>query len=78
MDEALVEVPDFLGYDFVNASYLASVQGLQISVNGVTEDGAVVSLQGVEPGEKVKQGTVISLTFAAELNTETYVTDLPD
>ncbi len=78
MDEALVEVPDFFGYDFVNASYLAYVQGLQISVNGVTEDGAVVSLQGVEPGEKVKQGTVISLTFAAELNTETYVTDLPD
>ncbi|RKJ42210.1 PASTA domain-containing protein [Acutalibacter sp. 1XD8-33] len=73
LNEAMVEVPDFFGYDLVNASYLAAVNGLQISVNGVRDEGSQVTLQGVPAGDKVKQGTVITLTFASEVNTETYV-----
>lgn len=72
-DDALVEVPDFFGLDLVNASYLAEIYGLQISVNGSRDAGTTVMMQGTSAGDKVKQGTVITLTFAEELDTETYV-----
>ncbi len=72
-DSAFVEVPDFFGYDLVNASYVAAINGLQISVNGSRDAGAVVMMQATPAGDKVKEGTVITLTFAEELNTETYV-----
>ena len=73
MDDALVEVPDFSGSGLVNASYLAAECGLQISVNGSRDEGTVVMMQATPAGDKVKKGTVITLTFAEELNTETYV-----
>ncbi len=73
IDDALVEVPDFFGQDLVNASYLAAINGLQISVNGSRDAGTTVMMQGTPAGDKVKQGTVITLTFAEELDTETYV-----
>ncbi|WP_322170026.1 penicillin-binding transpeptidase domain-containing protein [Acutalibacter caecimuris] len=72
-DEAFVEVPDFFGMDMVNASYLAEVNGLQISVNGSRDAGTVVMMQAIPAGDKVKKGSVITLTFAEDLNTETYV-----
>ena len=72
-DSAFVEVPDFFGYDLVNASYVAAINGLQISVNGSRDAGAVVMMQATPAGDKVKEGRVITLTFAEELNTETYV-----
>lgn len=71
-DAALVEVPDFSGYDLANASYLATVNGLQVSVKRAMVDGTTVTLQSINPGEKVKLGTVITLTFA-----DNTVTDVP-
>lgn len=72
-EEAMVEVPDFFNMDMVNASYTAYMSGLQISVNGNRDDGTVVMMQAVPAGEKVKKGTVITLTFADDLNTEAFV-----
>ena len=64
-DEAstYVTVPSFLGYDVTNASYLASINGLQISVSGSSSSTATVTAQSVAEGEQVQQGTVITLTF---------------
>lgn len=72
-EETLVEVPDFSGLDVVNASYLAAVNGLQVSVAGAAAEGATVSMQETPAGETVKLGTVITLTFVENVNTETYV-----
>ncbi len=62
-EEIMTEVPDFSGMDLANASYLAGINQLQISVTGSASDTAVASLQDVSPGEQVEQGTVITLTF---------------
>ena len=72
-DEAstLVTVPDFTGLDLVNANYVASVSGLQVSVSGSTGEGATVTSQTLEEGEQVPMGTVISLTFVNNSNAET-------
>lgn len=72
IDNALVEVPDFFGLDKVNASYLAAVSKLQVSINGVQDEGALAMLQNIEPGSKVKKGTVITLTFANNETTEAF------
>ncbi len=71
-DSTLVEVPDFSGYDLANASYVASINGLQVSVKGASVNGTTVSLQSIDPGDRVKLGTVITLTFV-----ENVVTDVP-
>ncbi len=68
---ALVEVPDFTGYDLANASYIASINGLQISVNGASVDGTTVTLQSITAGNKVKMGTVVTLTFVQNVITDT-------
>lgn len=75
-DEAstYVTVPSFLGYDVTNASYLASINGLQISVSGSSSSTATVTAQSVEEGEQVQQGTVITLTFVDNANAETGAT----
>lgn len=75
-DEAstYVTVPNFLGYDVTNASYLASINGLQISVSGSSSSTATVTAQSVEEGEQVQQGTVITLTFVDNANAETGAT----
>ena len=72
-DEAstLVTVPDFTGLDLVNANYVASISGLQVSVSGSTGEGATVTSQALEEGEQVPMGTVISLTFVNNSNAET-------
>ncbi len=72
-EEALVEVPDFSGLDLVNASYLAAVNQVQISVAGAASDSAVVSMQDIPAGERVKQGTVITVTFVNTEDTEVFV-----
>lgn len=73
--DTLVEVPDFLvaGMDLANASYLASINQLQISVSGASTDTATVAMQNIAAGEMVKQGTVITLTFVDNVDTETFV-----
>lgn len=75
-DEAstYVTVPNFLGYDVTNASYLASLNGLQISVSGSSSSTATVTAQSVAEGEQVQQGTVITLTFVDNANAETGAT----
>ena len=75
-DEAstYVTVPNFLGYDVTNASYLASINGLQISVSGSSSSTATVTAQSVTEGEQVQQGTVITLTFVDNANAETGAT----
>lgn len=73
MEEALVEVPDFSREDLENASYIADINGLQITVNGSRDAGTVVMMQAIGAGEKVKKGTVVTLTFAEKLDTEAYV-----
>ena len=72
-DEAstLVTVPNFTGLDLVNANYVASLSGLQVSVSGSTGEGATVTSQTLEEGEQVPMGTVISLTFVNNSNAET-------
>lgn len=72
-NDILVEVPDFSGQDVANASYLAAINQLQISVTGAATESATVTLQETAAGEKVKQGTVITLVFADNVNTETRV-----
>lgn len=72
-EDASAEVPDFTGMDLTNASYAAAINGLQVSVAGVATDGATVSMQSTAAGETVKLGTVITLTFVENVNTETYV-----
>ena len=69
-----VTVPNFLGYDVTNASYLASINGLQISVSGSSSSTATVTAQSVAEGEQVQQGTVITLTFVDNANAETGAT----
>lgn len=72
-EDSLVEVPDFTGLQLVDANYVASLNGVQISVSGNSNDGATVSTQSVAAGEKVKQGTVIVLNFVENVNTEVFV-----
>ena len=71
--DMLVEVPDFKGLDMADASYVAYLNQLQISVSGAASESATVSLQDITAGEMVKQGTVIRLTFLDNVDTETYV-----
>ena len=73
-EDIMVEVPDFKGMDIANANYLAGVSQVQISLSGAVSDSATVSLQDISPGEMVKQGTVITLTFLDNIDeTATFV-----
>ncbi len=72
-ESTLVEVPDFKGYDLADANYAAMINQLQVSVAGAATEGATVNMQDISPGEMVKQGTVITLTFVDNVDTETYV-----
>ena len=73
-DSTYVEVPSFIGFDVTNASYLASINQLQISVSGSSSETAEVTGQSVQPGEKVQIGTVVSLSFVDNTNAETGAT----
>ena len=66
-----VTVPDFSGYDVTNASYVASINQLQISVSGSSSAAAEVTGQSVAAGEQVQIGTVITLSFVDNTNAET-------
>ena len=73
-EDTLVEVPDFTSMDLSNANYAASLAGVQISVSGAgATEGGSASMQSVEPGTMVKKGTVITITFVENINTETFV-----
>ena len=64
-------VPDFTGYDVTNASYVAGINQLQISVSGSSSSTAEVTGQSIAAGEKVQIGTVITLSFVDNTNAET-------
>ena len=70
-DATYVTVPDFSGYDVTNASYVASINQLQISVSGSSSAAAEVTGQSVAAGEQVQIGTVITLSFVDNTNAET-------
>lgn len=70
-DSTYVTVPDFTGYDVTNASYVASINQLQISVSGSSSSTAEVTGQSIAAGEKVQIGTVITLSFVDNTNAET-------
>ena len=72
--DVLVEVPDFTGMDLANASYLALLNSVQVSANGAgATEGGSAKLQSITPGTMVKPGTVVTITFVENINTETYV-----
>lgn len=68
-----VEVPDFTGTYLYDAYYMAANSGLQINATGAGVNTGSAGMQSVEPGTKVKLGTVITVTFVDNTNTETYV-----
>lgn len=71
--DTMVEVPDFTDYDMANCAYLAGITGVQISTDGNTSSTALAAMQNLEPGTKVKRGTVVTVTFVDPTDTETYV-----
>lgn len=75
VNDVMVEVPNFFQLDLINASYTAWNNDLQVTINGSRDDSAVVMMQGIEPGEKVKKGTVITLTFGSRVNTDIYTAE---
>ena len=72
-EDAMVEVPDFKDYDMANCAYLAGINDVQISVEGAVSDTARVTMQDIPAGTQVKRGTVITLVFVDNTDTETFV-----
>ena len=63
-EKDLVTVPDFAGVDLANCQFMAMIDDLQIYIDGnASDDSAIAQYQDIEAGEKVKPGTVISITF---------------
>ncbi len=75
VNSTLTEVPDFFEMDLANAVFQAAISDLQVTINGSRDDDAVVMLQGIEPGVKVKKGTVVTLTFGSKVNTDIYTAE---
>lgn len=75
VNSTLTEVPDFFEMDLANAVFQAAISDLQVTINGRRDDDAVVMLQGIEPGVKVKKGTVVTLTFGSKVNTDIYTAE---
>ncbi len=72
VNDVMVEVPDLFQEEMINAVYIAAEHDLQVTINGSRDDDAVVMMQGIPAGEKVKKGTVITLTFGSKVNTDIY------
>lgn len=73
VNDILVEVPDFFQQGPYDAEFTAAMSDLQITINGSRDEECRVMLQAIKPGEKVKKGTVVTLTFGSKVNTDTYV-----
>lgn len=60
-----VYVPNFIGYSVSDVNYIASYNGLNVSLTGMisSSDGSCIS-QSVPEGTEVAPGTVITLTFS--------------
>ncbi len=64
-DSELVTVPDFSDLDYDNANYLAAINNLQLLASGGEsgDTSSTATNQSVAAGEKVRPGTVVSVTF---------------
>lgn len=71
--EGNVTVPDFVGCTLYEANELAAEYGVQITTGGGTAvvDGTI-TYQAISSGASVREGTVISVTFADDIITETF------
>lgn len=72
-DQGTVTVPDFTGCTLSEANDLAAENGVQISTgggSGVTT--GTISYQEIASGTEVRRGTVISVTFADDVITDTF------
>lgn len=70
--EVTVATPDFTGMSLADAVYTANINYIQISISGAVSETARVTLQDTSPGTPVKEGSVITLTFADTVETETF------
>ena len=61
--EETVTVPDLTGLSFSQANERATNAGVQICMTGAITGNGVSQSQSIEAGEKVKQGTVITVNF---------------
>lgn len=63
-EQDLCTVPDFTGKSLAECNYEAVNAGIQIVVSGaVSSDNLQAQNQDILPGEKVKPGTVVTVTF---------------
>lgn len=70
-DQEFVEVPNFVGLSLADAKYVAELAGLQVEIKGNPAD-SYISIQDVDADTKVKQGTVIQVTFVQNVITDTF------
>jgi stage V sporulation protein D (sporulation-specific penicillin-binding protein) len=62
-----VEVPNLVGYSLSDVNSLISQYGLNLAVKGAsTTEDALSTQQSLPEGTKVSEGTVITITFAAQ------------
>ncbi len=68
--ESDVTVPSFKDCSLSEANYLASEYGLNLQIQGVTEDGGSVYAvsQSIEPGTQVPRGSIITVEFVYQDN----------
>ncbi|MDO4459392.1 MAG: penicillin-binding transpeptidase domain-containing protein [Clostridia bacterium] len=68
----LSTVPNFNGLDLDNTRYLAAINGVQLIVAGNASDvwAMTATSQDIPAGDKVKPGTVITVTFMSETAAE--------
>lgn len=62
-----IEVPDFTDMPVYDVNNTALSMGLNISMKGASSSGdSIATQQSLPPGTKVSEGTVITVTFAAQ------------
>ena len=62
-----VEVPNLIGYNLSEVNNVAAAYGLNVSVKGAsTTSDALSTQQSMPEGTKVSEGTVVTVTFAAQ------------
>ena len=70
LEEKYVEVPRFIGYGLESVDYFADLADVQIVITGLGTSGKAQT-QSIDPGTKVKRGTVIKVSFVDSGGVET-------
>lgn len=73
-DQGDVQVPDFKGCTLSEANDLAAEYGVQISTGGSSVTTGMISYQEIAAGTEVRRGTVVAVTFADDVITDTFTT----